>query len=262
MSNQLSSPPSTRDNAPAAVYEAVPRKSAPQERITAWQRWEMAAFTEPNSTIAELEPEPEPVEPVLQQIEPVLLIDEAELERLRLEAQRAGEIEGRQLGYTQGHAEGCSAGRAAAQNETERLRTLVNALPNALRSAERDIAEDLLSLALDIAGQVLRQSLAVDPQAILVVVRELLRTEPALSGAPRLLLHADDVALVRKYLGDDLQTAGWALLSDATIMRGGCRVQAASGELDATLETRWERVAAALGRSGIAPIALGEPTHD
>jgi flagellar assembly protein FliH len=76
------------------------------------------------------------------------------------------------------------------------------------------------------------------------------------------MLHADDVALVREYLGDDLQAAGWTMLSDASITRGGCRVQAASGELDATLETRWERVAAALGRGGIAPITLGEAAHD
>ena len=248
--------------------DAAPRKTPIQERMTAWQRWEMAAFLDPAPSVAEqepeamqIEPEPEP-EPELQQIEPVLLIDEAELERLRLEAQRSGELEGRRLGYAQGHTEGYSAGRAAAQNDAEHLRTLAAALPNALRGAERDIAEDLLSLALDVAGQVLRQALVTNQQAILAVVRELLCAEPALSGSPRLILHADDVALVRKYLGDDLQAAGWAMLSDASITRGGCRVQAASGELDATLETRWERVAAALGRGGSAPITLGEAAHD
>jgi flagellar assembly protein FliH len=266
MSSRLSSRFPANDDAAAVREDAAPRKNVLQERMTAWQRWEMAAFLDPVPSAPEpkpeaAQPEPEP-QPELQQIEPVLLIDEAELERLRLEAQRSGELEGRRLGYAQGHTEGYSTGRAAAQNEAERLRALAATLPDALRGAERDIAEDLLSLALDIAGQVLRQALATNPQAILTVVRELLHTEPALSGSPRLMLHADDAALVREYLGDDLQAAGWTMLSDASITRGGCRVQAASGELDATLETRWERVAAALGRGGIAPITLGEAAHD
>ena len=54
-------------------------------------------------------------------------------------------------------------------------------------------------------------------------------------------------------VGDDLQIAGWRIRTDPSITRGGCQVHAASGALDATLETRWARVTAALGRSATAP---------
>lgn len=241
---------------PLPATNPVASKGLPKERMTAWQRWEMDSINQP-------EPEVAPPDPVIESefkpLEPVLLIDEAELTRLRLQAQQNGEADGHRQGFAKGHDEGYAAGLAQAQEQAQALRTLLLALPAALRVAEREVADDLLTLALDIARQVVRHALPAEPQAMLTLVRELLHTEPALSGTPRLLLHADDVALVQQHLADDLQTAGWRIRTDPTITRGGCRVHAASGSLDATLETRWERVAAALGRSVTAP---EEPLHD
>jgi flagellar assembly protein FliH len=237
-----------------------PAQHAPEDKAsqTAWQRWEMTSFTQAlksNAAKAVAEPEPEPMEPVL-------LIDEAELARLRLQAQKAGEAEGYEKGYARGQTEGHAAGLAAVQAQAGQLQALALALPAALLMAENSVADDLLALALDIARQVLGQALAAEPQAILAVVHELLHAEPALSGAPQLLLHPDDAALVKEHLADDLKAAGWRLRADAQITRGGCRVLASSGEKDATLETRWERVAAALARneSPATPVAPTTPS--
>ncbi|MEO8407734.1 MAG: flagellar assembly protein FliH, partial [Oxalobacteraceae bacterium] len=228
----------------------------PKERMTAWQRWEMDSINQPEPDVAPPDPA---TGPGFKPLEPVLLIDEAELTRLRLQAQQNGAAEGHRQGFSQGHDEGYAAGLAQVQEQAQALRTLLLALPAALRVAEREVADDLLTLALDIARQVVRHALPAEPQPLLTLVRELLHTEPVLSGTPRLLLHADDVALVQQHLADDLQAAGWRIRTDPAITRGGCRVHAASGSLDATLETRWERVAAALGRSAGAP---EEPLHD
>ena len=236
--------------------QADSRRRQPKPQMSAWQRWEMAdmqlaadaADAEAPAATATLAAEPALAEP-----EPKLLIDETELQRLRQQAQEDGASEGLQRGHAEGWQEGYRAGLEIAQNEAGSLRALSLAMPDALRQAEKELADDLLTLALDIAQQVVRQALALEPQLILAAVRELLQTEPALSGTPRLLLHADDMALVQQYLAEDLQAAGWLLRSDPAIMRGGCRVQASSGELDATLETRWQRVAAALGRNQVHP---------
>lgn len=254
MSSKPSSPSSGAiDKQPPAAYQSTRRMS--KEQLTAWQRWEMASVHKPAPEATQQPAPASEAEPVLEKLEPVLLIDEAELTRLRLEAQQTGADEGYKQGYAEGHAqgqsEGYATGLAAAQDEARRLQTLAKALPEALRSAEREVADNLLTLALDIAHQVVRQALTSDPQLIVPLVRELLRSEPTLNGTPRLLLHADDVALVRQYLNDDLQAVGWNIRVDPTITRGGCRVHAASGALDATLETRWERVAAVLGRSAV-----------
>jgi flagellar assembly protein FliH len=106
----------------------------------------------------------------------------------------------------------------------------------------------VLTLALDVARQVVHRTLRAEPQWVLPLVQDLLHAEPALQGEPRLLLHPDDVALVRNSLGNELQTAGWQVRPDETITRGGCRVQSATGEMDASLETRWKSVTAALHR--------------
>jgi flagellar assembly protein FliH len=221
------------------------RAAEPQETLTAWQRWEMASFAEELSAA----PRAQVAEPELQPFEPALLIDEAELARLRLEAQKAGEAGGYEQGYARGLADGQAAGLAAARAQAGQLHALTLALPAALRIAENKVADELLALALDIAKQVLGQALTVDPQAILAVVHELLQAEPALSGAPQLLLHADDAALVKEHLADELKGVGWRIRVDAHIKRGGCRVLASGGERDATLETRWERVTASLARN-------------
>ncbi|MBK5206886.1 MAG: flagellar assembly protein FliH, partial [Polaromonas sp.] len=148
--------------------------SGPKGPLTAWERWEMTSF---NQREADVAPPVVATEPVIAPLEPVLLIDAAALARLRLEAQQAGEVEGRQQGFTQGHSEGYAAGLALAQEQAQSLRTLLLALPAALRSAEREVADDLLTLALDIARQMVRQALPIEPQPILTLVRELLHTE-------------------------------------------------------------------------------------
>jgi flagellar assembly protein FliH len=216
--------------------------------MSAWQRWEMSSFAE--EALAKIHDEkPVAAEAEVVPFQPALLIDEAELTRLRLLAQEAGEARGYPLGFERGQAAGHAAGLAAVREQAANLHALAVALPAALRAAERSVAEDLLALALDIARQVVGQALAVDAQAILPVVRELLHTEPALSGSPQLLLHPEDAALVKEHLKEELHSAGWRIRADSHVQRGGCRVLAGSGEHDATLETRWERVTAALAHS-------------
>ena len=144
---------------------------------------------------------------------------------------------------------------AEVHEQARQLQALVLSLPSALRLAEASVADDLLALAMDLARQVLGQTLSADPQAMLAVVHELLQAEPALVGTPQLFLHPDDATLVSEHLSKDLQAVGWRIRSDAAIQRGGCRVTANSGERDASLETRWARVAATLAQH--TPVATG-----
>jgi len=186
-------------------------------------------------------------------------MSQAEIDTLRQEArvtgEKAGYLEGYDKGHAMGQAEGHAAAMAAVHEQARQLKALAQALPTALRVADASVADDLLALAMDLARQVLGQTLSVDPQAMLGVVRDLLQAEPALVGTPQLFLHPDDAALVGEHLSGDLQTAGWRIRSDAAIQRGGCRVTANSGERDASLETRWARVAASLAKH--TPVAKG-----
>ncbi|MDH6591100.1 flagellar assembly protein FliH [Variovorax sp. TBS-050B] len=219
--------------------------AAARPRLSAWQRWEMGAL-EADARAARASAPPPPAPP---RRDPALLAREAELQRLRQEARAAGEAEGRREGWAQGHAEGhaegLAAGLAGAAAHAEQLRALAASLPAALQSAEGELSQAILALALDVARQVIHRTLRVDHDWVLALVQDLLHTEPALQGEPRLLLHPDDVQLVKNSLGSELQSAGWQLRADDSLARGSCRVRCASGEIDATLETRWKRVVGA-----------------
>jgi len=231
---------------------ADPAPGGPVE--SAWQRWEMQSLTTPASRRTAARPANDAA-PATAPRPPAPSLDEKLLARLRIDARTSGEAEGRRQGWAQGHSEGLIAGHtegraeglALASAHAEELRALTHSLPVALRRAEAEMSDALVALALDVARQVVHHSLAVDPGWIVSLVQQQLHAEPALQGEPRLLLHPEDVILVRSSLGHELQAAGWQLRADETITRGGCRVQCAGSEVDATLETRLARVTAALG---------------
>ncbi|TCF96414.1 flagellar assembly protein FliH [Paraburkholderia strydomiana] len=181
---------------------------------------------------------------------------EAELERLREAAHAqgnrirhvAGQALGYQAGYDQGHAQGFEQGRSEAREEAARLAALGETFKAALDGAQGAISETLVALALDIAQQVVRQHVQHDPTALIAAAREVLAAEPALIGAPALIVSPADLPVVEAYLMEELQTRAGPCATDPAVERGGCRAQAGSGEVDAGIDTRWERVAAALGK--------------
>lgn len=219
------------------------QRSTAKESLSAYQRWEMASF----------DPAP-PAPPPEAEVDEGAF--EAELERLRDAAHAqgiasghvAGQALGYQAGYEQGHAQGFEQGQSEAREEAARLAALAAAFKSALDGAQGAISDTLAALALDIAQQVVRQHVQHDPTALIAAAREVLAAEPALVGAPALIVSPADLPVVEAYLMEELQTRGWTVRTDASIERGGCRAQAGSGEVDAGIDTRWQRVAAALGK--------------
>ncbi|MGJ7520476.1 flagellar assembly protein FliH [Variovorax sp. LT1P1] len=247
---------STRAGGAAARQaDAAPAKPV----LSAWERWEMGSVGgDPSRTTAAgrmaaaratLPPAPPP--PTVP-----AGVAQTELRRLRNEAEAEGKATGHAEGWAAGHAEGhiagLATGLAAATAHAEQLRALSTSLPAALRGAESAITDVLLTLALDIARQVVHRTLRAEPEWLLPLVQDLIHAEPTLQGEPRLLLNPADVALVKDSLGNELQQAGWQVRPDDSIQRGGCRVQSPIGEIDATLETRWKSVTAALHRDADA----------
>ena len=227
----------------------------------AWRRWQMSSFDLPVEDAVEVvppAPEPEPGP------DPETLLREARA-RAEQSGRRAGLEQGREQGLREGraagHEEGLAAGREAgfqeglaqgreqARQEALQLHALAEACATSVAGLEARMGQALLTLALDIAGQVLRTTLAEQPEAMLAAVREVLHIDPAATGAMRLWVHPADLELVRLHLADELRDGNWRVLADESIARGGCRAETPYGDIDATLQTRWRRIAASLGRS-------------
>jgi flagellar assembly protein FliH len=223
-------------------FLSTPRASAAAGAVS-WQRWEMSSLAQPRARVRDVAAaQPLPAA--------APAFDAAELQRLREQAVAAATEQGRAQGLADGHAQGYDAGLAAGRAEIESQAAhwlaLARSLPEALRLADAQMAQHVVALAMDVARQVVDRTYRDEPQWLVPLVRQLLREHPALQGEPRLSLHPGDLELVRDALGTELQAAGWQLCADAALARGGCTVQAGNATHDATIETRWARVCAAV----------------
>ncbi|NMK50541.1 flagellar assembly protein FliH [Achromobacter sp. Bel] len=227
-------------------------------RSAAWRRWQMLSFDEPAAVEVEPEPEPDPgPDPavVMAQLRAQAMAEGREegyahghaagVEAGQQTGHEAGFAEGREAGFAEGLAQAREQGAAEAQ----RLHALVEACAASVGSLEEKMGQSLLTLALDIAQQVVRTTLAEQPDTVAAAVRDVLHINPSAGGQMRLWANPDDIELIRLHLADELKEGHWRVLADESIARGGCRAETPYGDIDATLQTRWRRVAASLGRN-------------
>jgi flagellar assembly protein FliH len=219
----------------------------PKEKLTAYQRWELAAFDETGN----LPPSPSlakataTAESATDQTPPLTLATAEEVERIYAEAKESGFAEGQSAGHAAGYEEGI----AAARIEAEQIDKLLKNLGEALEHVDQRVADQLLALSIEIASQVLRQSLRVKPELLLPVVREAVAALPSHHGHPALFVNTDDAALVRTHLGEQLSHNNWRIIEDSRLQAGGCRVEIGTSEIDASIETRWRSVVESIGVS-------------
>jgi flagellar assembly protein FliH len=193
----------------------------PKEHLTAYQRWELPAFdmVKKVSTAPEMD-----------------LPTAAQLEHIHIQAHEEG--------YQAGYAEGMKL----AGTEAQRMEKMLESLNKELQQVDQQIAQDLLNLALEIAKQMIQQALKIKPELLLNVVRAAINELPYFNQNAHLVLHSDDALLLRTSMGEQLLHSGWKIFEDDQIERGGCRVETAHSQIDATLPKRWQRVVASIGQ--------------
>jgi flagellar assembly protein FliH len=163
------------------------------------------------------------------------------------------EQSGYEAGQAQGYADALRSAQEARAVEAKRIEALLAQLRGGFDELSTRTADALLDLALDVAAQVVRREIEADREAILPVVREALGLVIESHAHPTVRLAPADFALVREALQEDGRFHGCRCVEDAAIQPGGCRVESAHGEVDATLATRWRRVVQTLGCSTPAP---------
>jgi len=214
----------------------------PKDKQSAYERWELASF-------GDARPGAQAKADVKQytQAQVAQLVDQ-QVNALRDVAREEGIREGYAAGYDEGHRAGFAAGRAEADRQAALLSQIATVFRGEVERADTEMAEELMNLALDLSKAMLKAALKVRPELLLPVVSEAVRYLPTVQQPARLFLHPQDIDLVREHMGDELSKGGWRIEADAAIAPGGCRVETASNQVDATAETRWQRIAEALGR--------------
>ncbi len=198
---------------------AISSPATPKEKLTAYERWELASFDAPlQGSAVEIPPSAD------------------QLKRLNQQAHEEG--------YAAGHREGSD--KAAA--DVQRLQQIVATLTEESQGFEQRVADELLGLALAISKQLLKQALKVRPELILSIIDEVLSQVSHVHQRMHLVMHPEDAVLVRARLGEQLIRSGCEILEDENMQRGGCRLHTPDCDIDATLERRWQRVVAAIGK--------------
>lgn len=157
----------------------------------------------------------------------------------------------RQGGYHDGYRDGLAAlesfKQSFAAQMTAQVGALVQSYGSQMDNLQQDMASALAASAVALARQVVRSELAERPQQIATVAQEALETLLLSARHITVRVHPDDHALVAQGAAETLTARGARLLADAAVTRGGCLVESDIGIIDASIETRWRRAAAALG---------------
>lgn len=165
-----------------------------------------------------------------------LALARAEAEQIRAAAHDEG--------YTAGHA----AGMAAAQAQLASLVATLEAAAHGVEAAHDDfllIAEArAVDLALALAEKVIGAVLDVRPELVVEVATGALR-RAAERDHVVVLVNPDDLAVVRESAAELSAALGGIrrleIVPERRVVRGGCLVQTAEGEIDATLQVQLDR---------------------
>ena len=158
----------------------------------------------------------------------------------------------RQSGYQDGYRDGLVAlegfKQSFAHQATLQVGQLVKSIGGQLDAMQQEMAEALAATALSLARQIVRSEITARPQSVAAVAQEALETLMLSARHITLRVHPDDQPLVAEGAGELLAARGARLVADAEVARGGCIVESNIGLVDASIETRWRRAAAAIGR--------------
>lgn len=166
-------------------------------------------------------------------------------------------------GFSLGHAEGFEKGYAQAKQEGDKLmsdyiagqgKALANVFTRLFESAQARLAEadqviaqGVLELACELAKQVVRQELSVNPLALQPVIQEALHLLVADGKGAVVRLNPIDLAVMQEGFHANTSATMPTWVADAAVARGGCLVESAGTVVDGQLEKRWQRAVANLG---------------
>lgn len=204
----------------------------PKEQMTAYQRWELASFDDVASS--------ERVRRDRVQAEENAKTVSHILKQVRQEAYDEG--------FKKGYGDGINQAHAAIEAERMQLVQLAGNFQQALSMQDVAIAESVLTLALELSKAMLKNKLQVDAQAIIPVVLDAIQYLPQVKQPARVIVHHEDAKVLRAGIGEQLKEQGWQLVEDSQIERGGCLVETAENQIDATNEMRWKRLVQGLSR--------------
>lgn len=187
-------------------------------------------------------PEPEfvPEEPPA----PTLTVEE--IEAIQKQAYNEGFALGKQEGYQAGFVEGSKKGYDEnvhlIEARTDQLIAVLESFATPFKHLDDSVEKALADLSVKIARQILHREIELDSGQIIAAVKAAINALPIASQNVKLYLNPEDADLVRFNLGLGETQSAWEIIEDASITRGGCKVDTEISHVDATVENRLNAV--------------------
>lgn len=195
--------------------------------VTAYERWELPYVGEEKTAASEVENEQ---------------VTAAEIESIQKQAY----MEGHENGYRDGHEKGLADGQSEMKEQADTFLLLIQTLDAPFTDLDEEVIEQTAQLAIAVARQVIRRELHSDPGQVVAVVRDALKALPVMARSIRVFLHPDDAVLVREVLSlhDEADDGSqiWKIVEEPLLSRGGCKVSSENSTIDASVETRLQRI--------------------
>jgi flagellar assembly protein FliH len=248
--------------APAPPSSNPYARFIPREELGAFAAWQPDAFAggreRPNVSAV---PDPEQQRQAAERAA-AEAVAHHERERERRLSARAHELhKAREDGYTEGQRDAQAAFETFRQGFAAQagghIDGVLAALQARLLTLEQDLAQRVAGIALELAQQVVRGELRLNPAQVVAVTQEALGALLVSARHVTVRLNPEDFTLVAEGCAEIIAVRGARLVSDRGIERGGCLVDSDIGLVDASVASRWHRAAAAIGRT--MPWSPGEP---
>lgn len=169
-----------------------------------------------------------------------------EAERQAWAAELEGQVrEAREAALREGEAAGYRRGCAEAEPLLAGLARSIEELAACRGRYRREAEQDVVRLALAVARRVLHRELAMDPAAMLGLVKSALE-QVDLRETHRLRLHPQDLAAIGRRLAELNLPQRLELVPDSKLARGGAVLETARGELDASVDTQLSEISRGL----------------
>lgn len=151
---------------------------------------------------------------------------------------------GRQAGWQQGIAEGRGEGIVQGRHEAQAhftdlavpVDTLYQELQGLLADYQGAMRKEVVELVTKVARQVIRCELALQPTQVLALVDETLAMMPPPHENVEVYLNPEEFERIREL--DPERARRWALVPDARLEAGECRIRSAGREADAGCRQR------------------------
>jgi flagellar assembly protein FliH len=222
-------PPPGSATAKASAYA----RFIPREELSSFAAWEPSDLSGTRRKPGTAPPEPPPLDPA------VVLAEQVQAAR--------------QGGYQDGYRDGLAAlegfKQSFAHQTTLQVGAMMDSIAAQLDALQQAMAQALTVTATNLARQIVRTELESRPEQVAQIAQEAVDTLLLSARHITLRVHPDDHALIADGAADGIAARGARLVIDASVARGGCIVESDIGVIDASIETRWRRAVASLGRN-------------